>query len=385
MKSLYLNENFLIDMRESRRPQFTELGDFVRLRTYSRFLEEEGRRETWFETVFRVVNFSMDKVRNHSPLYPIEKLQKEAEFMFENIYMLRTFCSGRSLWVGGLKVGEDNPLANFNCSFITINNFDDYKELFSLCMLGVGVGVRILKEDVEKLPSIRNNVEVKHLNYKPVDKILRKEYTELTFEDNVAFITIGDSKQGWAESISIYFKLLTDYIYRYIDTIVVNYNNVRPKGEVLKTFGGRASGYGSMERMFKKITAVIHSLKDNKIKPIDALDIANIIGENVVSGGVRRTAQIILFDIDDEEVMNAKSNLYTQDEEGNWTTNHSVEHRRMSNNSVFFNKKPTKKQLHSIMEKIRYTGEPGFINAEAGRKRRKNFNGVNPCGGFRLK
>ena len=285
MNSIYLSNDFLIEMRENRKPKFTELGDFVRLRTYSRFLEKENRRETWFETVLRVVNFSMDKVRNHNPLYPIEKLQKEAEFMFENMYMLRTFSSGRSLWVGGLKVGEENPLANFNCSFVVINNFEDFKELFSLCMLGVGVGVRILKEDVEKLPAIRNNVEVKHLKYNPVHKILRKEYTELTFEDNTAFITIGDSKQGWAESISIYFRLLTDYIYRNIDTIVFNYNNVRPKGEVLKTFGGRASGYGSMERMFKKITAVIHSVKDNKIRPIDALDVANIIGENVVSGG----------------------------------------------------------------------------------------------------
>ncbi|MGL5085212.1 MAG: ribonucleoside-triphosphate reductase, adenosylcobalamin-dependent [Clostridium sp.] len=376
----YLGTEFIKRMDELT-PPFTNLGEFVRLRTYSRFINELGRRETWKETLTRVVNNSLEILEKHNPLISQNELVKEAEFMYESIFMLKTFPSGRSLWVAGTHSGENSPLSNFNCSFTTIESFDDYKEIFTLCMLGSGTGIRIKKIDVDNLPSLRTHVGIHHRTYKPLHKALRKEYTEVTFEEDIAVIHIGDSKQGWAESISIYFKLLSDYIYTNINTIVLEYDSVRPKGEVLKSFGGRASGHESMKKMYTKIHELICGLSNNgKVETIDALDIANIIGENVVSGGVRRTAQIILFDIEDNKAMLAKSELYTQDNEGEWVTNEKVSHRRMSNNSVFFEEKPSRTKLHEIIEMIRYTGEPGFINAEAARKRRDNFNGVNPCG-----
>lgn len=375
----YLSKEFL-DKMEEKTPPFTELGEFVRLRTYSRFINQMGRRETWLETVARVTNYSVSLVKEAKPDYDDEKLKEEAEYMFEKMYMLETFASGRSLWIGGTSVSKTNPLANFNCSFTTIESFEDFKEIFLLSMLGTGIGIRVLKEDVEKLPRVRNNVKVLHKDYKPVAKKDRKEYSELSFEQNVAFLTIGDSKMGWAKSISLFFDLISDSVYADIDTILINYDNVRPKGEKLKNFGGRASGHTSMLRMFKKIAKVINNTEGGKLKTIDVLDICNIIGENVVSGGVRRTAEIILFDVDDKDILNAKSNLYIQDDNGNWTSNEEILHRRMSNNSVFFNSKPDRKTLHEIINSIRYSGEPGFINAEGARKRREDFEGVNPCG-----
>ena len=111
-------------------------------------------------------------------------------------------------------------------------------------------------------------------------------------------MAIGDSKEGWAQALGRYFELITNREYEGITTLVVNYDSIRPKGERLKTFGGTASGSGSMMTMLDKIHKVVTAAgaRDGKVRtqlrPIDLLDIANIIGENVVSGGVRRTSEI---------------------------------------------------------------------------------------------
>ena len=174
--------------------------------------------------------------------------------------------------------------------------------------------------------------------------------------------------------------------YRKVNTIIFNYNNVRPKGEELKTFGGTASGYSSMKNMFVKIDKVIKkraAIEDKErfyLKSIDCLDIANIIGENVVVGGVRRTAEIMLIDSDDTDCIEAKSKLYKQID-GKWMVDKDLAHRSMSNNSIYFKeKKPTREKLHWLMEQMRYSGNR-MVNSEAGSKRRENMNGVNPCGG----
>ena len=113
--------------------------------------------------------------------------------------------------------------------------------------------------------------------------------------------------------------------------------------------------------------------------PIDCLDIANIIGENVVVGGVRRTAEIVLIDSDDKECIQAKNELYKKVDE-KWVIDTEIAHRQMSNNSIYYTQKPTREQLHWHLEQMRYSGEPGWVNGEAGARRRPNFNGVNPCG-----
>lgn len=155
--------------------------------------------------------------------------------------------------------------------------------------------------------------------------------------------------------------------------------------ERLKNFGGTASGYESMMTMLDKIHKVIVSAgardhaKRTQLQPIDLLDIANIIGENVVSGGVRRTSEIGLIDANDKTCIEAKSRLYRQ-VNGRWEIDKSIAHRQMSNNSIYYREKPTREMLHWHLQQMRYSGEPGWINEEAGRKRRPNFNGCNPCG-----
>ncbi len=374
----YLSKEFLKKYEEVK-PPFTELGEFVYLRTYSRWVESKGRRENWLETCERTINYNVDLAGRKSGVLSFEALQKEAEFLFDNMYMLRTFTSGRSMWVGGTEVAERFGLSNFNCCFTQILKFEDFKDVFYLLMLGAGVGIRVLKEDVAELPSFRHNVKLISKNYTPVPNYARLEGSQLIIEGNTATIVIGDSKEGWVSSLGMYFELLTKEEYSAIDTILVNYDNVRGKGERLKRFGGRSSGHTSMKKMLEKIHVVMQSA-EGKLRPIHALDVSNIIAENVVSGGVRRSSEMILFDADDKEILDSKSNLFVQNDKGEWVKNEAIGHRSNSNNSIFFNEKPSREMLHDIMTRIRFSGEPGFINAEEGRRRKKGFKGVNPCG-----
>lgn len=371
-----LSEEFISKYKHKSNPM-KQLGNFVYYRTYSRWLPEEKRREYWWETVRRAVEYNCS-------LVPTTK--QEAEKLYDNIFNLRQFLSGRTFWVGGTDVAKHYPMANFNCSFTVIDNFGSYKDLFYLLMVGSGVGVRVLKDDVARLPKLRTDFEVIHEDYSPVPKQLREDSTSLEFShNNTVRIIIGDSKEGWVQSLDFYIKILYSNEYRNINTIIINYNHVRPKGELLKTFGGTASGHRSLKNMFTKITGVIKKrgvvVGENYVRllPIDCLDLANIIGENVVVGGVRRTAEIVLVDSDDKECIEAKSALYKQID-GQWIVDQDIIHRQMSNNSIYYREKPTREQLHWQIQQMRYSGEPGWVNEVAGAKRRPNMNGVNPCG-----
>ncbi|GAA0756912.1 ribonucleoside-triphosphate reductase, adenosylcobalamin-dependent [Clostridium sartagoforme] len=354
-----------------------QLGNFVYYRTYSRFLMEQGRREYWWETVRRAVEYN-------TSIVPTSK--EEAEKLYDNVFNLRQFLSGRTFWVGNTNVSKQYPMSNFNCAFQKIDSFQAFTDLFYLLMIGSGVGVRVLREDVNKIPKLRTNYKLIHKDYVEKPKMLREDSTSLVFYNNTsAEIVIGDSKEGWVQALEHFLNLVGRSQYRNINTIIIDYSHVRPKGERLRTFGGTASGHESLKNMFYKIDKVIKrkSLlleKDNiKLSPIDCLDIANIIGENVVVGGVRRTAEMVIIDANDEECIEAKSNLYKQ-EDGKWSVNKDLIHRQMSNNSIYYTKKPSRERLKWNIEKMRYSGEPGWINAEAAEKRRPNMNGVNPCG-----
>jgi len=367
-----LTDEFISKYKHLSSPFPTQLGQFVYYRTYSRWLQLEKRREYWWETVRRAVEFNCNLVKTN---------QREAEALYDNVYHLRQFLAGRTLWTGGTDVSLKYPMANFNCSFTVLDKFSIFKELFYLLMIGSGVGVRVLKSDVLKLPKIRTNMKIIHEAYSPVSRDKREDLTSITFQKETAHIIVGDSKEGWVQSLDYYFSILSKKEYREIKIIIFNYDNVRPKGEKLKTFGGTASGYESLERMFSKIDKVV---KNNsfglfkRLKPVDCMDIANIIGQNVVVGGVRRTSEVILFDRDDQDILNSKSNLYEQID-GKWVKNEEIDFREMSNNSIYYISKPSREQLSWHVKQMRYSGEPGFMNAEAAARRRPNLEGANPC------
>jgi len=367
-----LSDEFISKYKHMKSPM-QQLGNFVYYRTYSRYLQNEGRREYWWETVRRAVEYNCS-------LAPINV--HEAEELYDNVFNLRQFLSGRTLWTGNTEVSLKYPMSNYNCAFTVIDDFKAFSDAFYLLMIGSGVGFRILIEDVEKLPKVRNDYEIIQEAYLPVSKDRRLENTSLNFiSKNSVKLIVGDSKEGWVESLKLFFETITSNTYKNIETIIVNYDNVRPKGEKLKTFGGTASGHESIRTMFVKINKIIRNRKEKgrfSLKPIDCLDIMNIIGENVVSGGVRRTSEIALIADTDDLSLNAKSNIYTQ-VGNNWLVNTDIQHRQMSNNSIFYKQKPTREKLHEHIKAVRFSGEPGWINEEAANKRRPNFKGVNPC------
>lgn len=417
------------------------LGQFVYLRTYSRFLPSEGRRETWKETCRRATEYNVQLGVNHTDKigYPVdyEWHRKEAELLFDNMFNLRQFLSGRTLWVGGAEngVADKYPLANFNCSFINVASWSDLGDLFYLLMVGTGVGFKCTKELAAGLAPIRTNTTLLHSSYEPVPKSARYEHTQFRdMENGYAKIYVGDSKEGWVESLRLYLEILTESRYEHIHTVKISYNSVRPNGERLNTFGGTASGHVPLLEMFDGINRVLKNEIDPSlaplesaypdpygllaaedddrpyedyahVRPIHILDIGNLIGNNVVVGGVRRTAEIFLMDADDYECIFAKyglNGIWDADKhakviaktralgldkeaqllEGMALNDPNVRplhHRRMSNNSIAFETKPSREQLNLVFEMMQAEGEPGFVNLEEARRRRPNAEGLNPC------
>lgn len=329
-----------------------------------------------------------------------------------------------------------NGILTYNCSFLNIRSWSDLGDLFYLLLVGTGVGFKCTKEFAENLAPIRTNVEVTHEPYiqrYPATKIANTSLYIL--EDGInendakAVIHVGDSKEGWVESLRVFFRLLTESQYASVAKISIYYDYVRPKGARLHTFGGTASGYEPLKEMFEGIVKVLRNeidpslapletyrVPDNdnamykdrgykRVRPIHILDIGNLIGNNVVVGGVRRTAEIFLMDADDYESIFAKYGI-----NGIWNVEQHekviekvkalgltdiaqmleelpvfnsnarpLHHRRMSNNSIAFTEKPSREMLDLVFEMMQAEGEPGFINLEEARRRRPNAEGLNPC------
>jgi ribonucleoside-diphosphate reductase alpha chain/ribonucleoside-triphosphate reductase len=151
-----------------------------------------------------------------------------------------------------------------------------------------------------KLPKIRTNVTLLHSEYKPVPKKQRLERTKVSrFDNGYVKIYVGDSKEGWVEALKEFLNILTKPEYENVHTIKISYNSVRPKGERLKTFGGTASGHEPLKEMFEGFDKVLKNQIDPHLKPIEVdekgygqvrpihiLDMGNLIGANVVVGGV---------------------------------------------------------------------------------------------------
>ncbi len=382
-----LSEEFLSTYRNMKNP-LSPIGEFVYLRTYSRYLEEKKRRETWFETVLRTTEYNIALGIEHKKKMGkninIDEERQEAEQLFDHLFNLRTFTSGRTLYMGGTEVVKNYPLSNYNCAFTDIGKFSDLVDVFYLLMVGSGVGIRITKELTDKLPRVRK-VTLESRYDGSVRPNTSKEAMEdtrciLDKKDNsIAVILVGDSKEGWCDALDSFFKLLSFEEYRDVERIIIDYSYVRPEGERLKKFGGRASGHKSIKRMFEKINRVINNRQNGILQTIDVLDIATIISENVVSGGVRRSAMMVICDEDDNEVIEAKRNIYKV-LNGEWIADEEIAHRRMSNNSILYHHRPSLDRIREIIDSIKINGEPGFINGAEALRRKPSFKGCNPCG-----
>ena len=314
----------------------------IHLSRYSRFVPEEHRRETWEETVDRLINYLEDKAG------PVER--ETWEKLKQAILNLEVMPSMRLMMTAGEACERDN-IAAYNCSYLAINSKRAFSEALYILMNGTGVGFSCERQEIAKLP--------------PVPEELKKV-------DDV--IVVGDSKLGWAKS----FKKLLSSLWEG-DIPSVDYTKVRPAGARLKTFGGRASGPEPLRRLFDFTVETFKRAKGRKLNSIEVHDLMCMIGEIVVVGGVRRSALISLSNLSDKRMAEAKV--------GQWWTDNSQ--RSLANNSVAYTEKPDvetfmEEWLNLIKSK---SGERGIFNREAsqlqaskwGRRDKHRDYGTNPC------
>ena len=330
------------------------LAEFVYYRSYSKWIDDEGRRETWIETVDRYMSFMKEN---------LGKKLKDAEYAKVRKFILnqQSMPSMRLFWSSGNAARRCNACA-YNCSYIAPSKLQDFGEIMYLSMCGCGVGFSAESYNVQKLPQIKiHNGKLK----------MRKTYV------------VKDSKEGWADAFV--YGLKTWFAG---EDVEFDYSKLRLAGAKLVTMGGKSSGPEPLRNLIDFVRERVLKRHGKRLSNLDVHDIVCKVGEVVVSGGVRRTALISLSDLDDNEMREAKS--------GQFYINNAQ--RSMANNSTAYNEKPTASEFMDEWVALMKsgTGERGIFNRgslgkQMPERRRKIYEkniedfGINPCGEINLR
>lgn len=271
------------------------LGEFVYYRTYSRWIADEGRRETWIETVDRYMGFMRENLGK-------KLTENEYKEIREGILKQEAMPSMRLLQFSGPAARKTHVCA-YNCSYISPEKFQDLAEVMYISMCGTGVGWSVESENVEKFPQINSQTGKK----KPTH-------------------TVPDSKEGWADALTLGMNTWAEG-----SDMDFDYSLLRPAGARLKTMGGKSSGPEPLRRLLNFTREKMLARQGRRLRNIDIHDILCMIGDCVVSGGVRRSAMISLSDLDDNEIRDAKKGAFYINEP----------QRMLANNSAVYKQKPT--------------------------------------------
>ena len=315
--------------------------EFIHKSRYARWLPEEGRRETWEETVQRYVDFWLNRK---------QITKADGKRMFNAIYNLEVMPSMRCLMTAGEALDKDN-VAGFNCSYLHIDSPRSFDELMYVLMCGTGVGFSVERNFINKLPIIAEE-----------------------FHPTESQIVVSDSKIGWASAFRELIAML------YAGKIPKwDMSKIRPAGARLKTFGGRASGAEPLDDLFNFCVGIFTKAQGRKLTSLECHDVCCKIADIVVVGGVRRSALISLSNLSDPRMAKAKS--------GNWWMDEGQ--RRLANNSVAYTEKPDFESFLSEMQTMYESkaGERGIfsrvaaqkIAAKNGRRDSEQDFGTNPC------
>lgn len=321
----------------------------IHLSKYSKWNEELKRRETWPETIYRYLSHMDRQSRKYGYEMP-SGLFKE---LFEAILNLEVMPSMRCMMTAGPALEKDVAAA-YNCAYLNVDRLEAFDETLYLLMVGSGVGYSVERQFITELP------------------LLPKELynTDTT-------IVVEDSRIGWAVALRQYIRML------YAGSMPkVDGSKVRPTGAVLKTFGGRSSGFGPLKDLLDHILNIFQvaiSQGQKKLNSLQCHSIMTKVGDAVVSGGQRRSAMLSLSNPSDDRMRNAKS--------GQWFLENG--HFALANNSAAWTEKPDLEIfLEEWLSLIRSrSGERGIFNREAakaaaarsGRRNSELVVGVNPC------
>ena len=314
---------------------------FIHKSRYARWLEDEGRRETWEETVHRYINFFKER----------KQLDDESgQEIYDAIHAMEVMPSMRCMMTAGEALKRDN-VAGFNCSYLHIDHPRAFDELMYVLMCGTGVGFSVERNFITKLPEVAE-----------------------TFHKTSSTIVVSDSKLGWASAFRELIAML--YAGKLPEW---DMSRVRPAGARLKTFGGRASGPEPLQDLFHFCVGVFQKAAGRKLTSIECHDVCCKIADIVVVGGVRRSALISLSNLSDQRMSKAKS--------GQWWVDQGQ--RRLANNSVAYTEKPDFEAFLTEMKNLyeSKSGERGLfsrvaaqkIAARNGRRDATHDFGTNPC------
>ena len=307
------------------------LSDITVYMKYAKYMPELQRRETWEELVTRNKNM-------HIKRYP--KLKDEINNAYRLVYDKKVLPSMRSMQFGGKPI-EISPNRVYNCAYMPIDNIDAFSECMFLLLGGTGVGYSVQKHHVDKLPPIN----------KPYPKRKKR-------------FLIGDSIEGWADAIKV---LMKSYLNGRSSRIEFDFSDIRPKGAMLVTSGGKAPGPQPLKECLLKIEGILSQKEDgDKLSTIETHDIVCYIADAVLAGGIRRAALISLFSADDDEMISCKA--------GNWWEL-NPQRGRANNSAVLMRHKVTKEFFLDIWKRVELSGagEPGIYFSND-----KDW-GTNPC------
>jgi ribonucleoside-diphosphate reductase alpha chain len=324
----------------------TDYQSFIHTSRYARWLEDEGRRESWDETVNRYMNNVVEPVVDSGAS---EDNMEVAQQIEQAILGLEVMPSMRAMMTAGPAADRDNTCM-YNCSYLPVDDPKSFDEAMFILLCGTGVGFSVERQFISKLPEI----------------------PELFNSDTT--VVVKDSKEGWAKALRQVLALLWAGEIPKWDVSLV-----RPAGAKLKTFGGRASGPAPLVELFNFVITTFKNAQGRKLSSIECHDIMCKIGEVVVVGGVRRSAMISLSNLSDDRMRHAKS--------GAWWENDPQ--RALANNSVSYTEKPDAvsfmREWMALVESG--SGERGVFNRQASKKqaekngrRDPNYEfGTNPC------
>jgi intein/homing endonuclease len=319
----------------------TPLQKFQFFDKYSRFNYELGRRETWVETVDRTVAFLHELAGSRLPAETYERIRQA-------ILHMRAMPSMRLLAMAGAAARRSN-ITLYNCSYQPVESIDSFVEALIISMSGCGVGFSVESRYVENFPRVKRQTGSK----RPV-------------------FVVPDSAEGWAEALRLGLETWFEG-----GDMRFDLSQLRPAGAPLRTKGGRASGPEPLRLMLRFVRSRILARQGSFIRPIDAHDMMCAVGNAAVSGGVRRTAMISLFDHDDSEMLQCKNGEFDHENSQRWNANNSAVWPEGGLTQIEFIKK-----FVEMVESGR--GEPGIFNREAARAMRPERRevadfGINPC------
>jgi ribonucleoside-triphosphate reductase (thioredoxin) len=324
----------------------TDYQAFIHTSRYARWLEEEGRRESWDETVGRYMDNVVEPVVDSGASEDNMEIAQQIE---QAILGLEVMPSMRAMMTAGPAANRDNTCM-YNCSYLPVDDPKSFDEAMFVLLCGTGVGFSVERQFISKLPE--------------VPKLFDSDTT----------VVVGDSKEAWAKGLRQLIALLYSGEIPKWDV-----SKVRPAGAKLKTFGGRASGPAPLVDLFNFVINTFKSSQGRKLSSIECHDIMCKIGEVVVVGGVRRSAMISLSNLSDDRMRHAKS--------GAWWENDPQ--RALANNSVSYTEKPDAvsfmREWMALVESG--SGERGVFNRQASKvqaakngRRNPDFEfGTNPC------